>query len=305
VRTWLSNKKKVHGIHVLGMSQRLMWFIVAELCMADEDSDDVCREVGARPSRCGQLWRAANLFVSACVAAFNLHVHEQVLGAWLAEETMRFVTLAAFNLIKRRRSGAANFPPRQRVDDFRDPVFFRVLFRFDKADFHRILMNLGWLLADGSPMMIRFGRDGRMYSASADWVFMCLCRRLAKPCTIEDVCLVCGGGRTAVDDAIIFAMNFVYERYKSRLCDLRRFAPLFPAMAKHLQEAGCPFDHCVGFLDGNNQFTARTGGAGNVHECVDHLSALTLRFLMRSRALDWLSASPPAERLASISSAWR
>jgi len=192
------------------------------------------------------------------------------LSVWLIEETMRFSTLAAFNLIKRRRVRADNFPERRGVGFFQDPVWFKAQFRFDPDDFNRILGNLGWLNPDGSPKMLTFGRPGGpQYQGRSDWIFMCLCRRLAKPCTLEDVCYLCGGGRTAVDDAIIFAMNFVYKRYRTRLCDLRRFAPLFPAMAAHLREAGCPFDYCVGFLDGNNQFTCRTGGAGNVNDTVD------------------------------------
>ena len=64
VRSWLSNKKKVNVIRALGMSQRLMWFIVAELCMADEDSDDVVTEVRANLARRSHVWRGASVFAT-------------------------------------------------------------------------------------------------------------------------------------------------------------------------------------------------------------------------------------------------
>jgi hypothetical protein len=52
VRTWLSDKKKSNAMRTLGMSQRLMMFIMAELCMNHmcEDHSDDQTEVIAPPA---------------------------------------------------------------------------------------------------------------------------------------------------------------------------------------------------------------------------------------------------------------
>ena len=88
---------------------------------------------------------------------------------------------------------------------------------------------------------------------------MCMMRRLASPCRIIDVCEVCGGGRSEVTSAINYALDVIYGRFGKDPSDVKRFAPLFPAIAAQLKVMHCPFDNCTGSLDGNNQHTSRWG----------------------------------------------
>ena len=194
----------------------------------------------------------------------------RVLLAVMASQGAQMSMLTYKALQPRSQQKAGDFDPPQSMHHFSDEKFYEN-FRFHKLDFLRILRNLKWLKADGvTPKKIKVGPKGHRQNMKADWLLMVVMRRLARPCAVVDVCEICGGGRTEVTKAINYALNVLYGRYGKDLSDVSRFAPLFPAMAAQLKAMGCPFDSCIGFLDGNNQHTSRPGGQGcvwpNLHQ---------------------------------------
>ena len=187
-----------------------------------------------------------------------------VLLVVMAFQSMQVSELTKKAIEKRRQQKAADFSPPRSIHHFSEEKFYEN-FCFRKHDFMRLLRNLKWLKADGvTPKKIKVGKKGHRQNMRADWLLMCLMRRLARPGAVIDVAEICGGGRTEVTNGINYALNVIYYRYGKDLGNVSRFAHLFPAMAAQLKAMGCPFGSCIGFLDGNNPQTARPGGAGCV-----------------------------------------
>jgi hypothetical protein len=144
-------------------------------------------------------------------------------------------------------------------DHFDDSSFYEQ-FRFRKTHFWMFLQAIGWTLADGAPVLLRFGKKGHRYTIAAHHVMMVFLRRMAFPARWCDLNIILGGSTTTNSDAYNFTLCHIYTRFVPLVQNLERWSNQFPQFAAQLAAMGAPYDNLVSFVDGHFDPTARPGG---------------------------------------------
>ena len=144
-------------------------------------------------------------------------------------------------------------------EDFDSSSFYEQ-FRFRKAHFWMFLQAIRWTLADGRPIVIKFGRKHHRYTMRSSNLLMIFLRRLAFPARWVDLNLILGGSTTTSSMAYNFVLCHFYSTYVPLIQDIKRWKHKFPLFADRLKQMGAPFDNLVSFVDGHFDATARPGG---------------------------------------------
>jgi hypothetical protein len=107
------------------------------------------------------------------------------------------------------------------------------------------------------------GQHAHVHNYPAEICIMVVLRRLAYPCTFENLVNIFGYPKNRICDIYHAGIDYIYFKYK-KLVNLETWVPFFGKFADLYSEYGSPYASNVAMIDGTFTAICRPGGLRNV-----------------------------------------
>eukprot|EP00961_Rhodomonas_salina_P057259 769821-Rhodomonas_salina.1 len=144
-----------------------------------------------------------------------------------------------------------------------DDVAFKERFSFRKSKVDELMKEWDLLDANGDPKRLCVGSNGVRAYLNAETCVLLMLRCMAFPCRLVDLQVEFGLSQAMCSYAFNYMISYIYREFAAPLNYISSFTQHFDEWASTFDDAGCPFSHTIGMLDGHFVPTCRPGGDGN------------------------------------------